>query len=375
MVNVVITGATGLIGKNLVNNLLYTKSNYNIIIIDKIDFNDEVILDKKIINANFIVHLAAICRDANQDYLYTHNLFLTNQLISSLKRTSSKAHIIFASSTHEKENTAYGKSKLDSRKLLHEWSNFNNTNFHGLIIPNTFGPFGKPFHNSVISTFCYQLTHNEACTVNGNNLLKFIYVDDLVNKFIQIIDNELLINQEEYFLIDQTHEIGIKDLYDTLLSFKTIYLEMGIIPSFKNRFELQLFNTYRSYIELKTYFPRKYVTHSDIRGSFIELIKIQSGGQISFSTTKPNITRGNHFHTRKIERFMVIKGDALIELRKVDNDERISFLLHGDNPSYVDMPIWYTHNIKNIGSDELLTIFWINEFYDQENPDTFLMEV
>jgi UDP-2-acetamido-2,6-beta-L-arabino-hexul-4-ose reductase len=375
MINVVITGATGLIGKNLIINLLYTKSNYNVIIIDKIDFNNEEILDQKVIIANFIIHLAAICRDTNQDYLYTHNLFLTNQLISSLKRTSSKAHIIFASSTHEIENTAYGKSKLDSRKLLLEWSKFNNTNFHGLIIPNTFGPFGKPFHNSVISTFCYQLTHDDTCTVNGNNLLQFIYVDDLVNQIIQIIDNESFINKEEYFIVNQIHKIGLTDLHNILLSFKNNYFEKGIIPIFNNRFELHLFNTFRSYIDLKTYFPRKYISHSDIRGSFVELIKIQSGGQISFSTTRPNITRGNHFHTRKIERFMVIKGEALIELRKVDNDDRISFILHGDNPSYVDMPIWYTHNIKNIGSEELLTVFWINEFYNQENPDTFLMEV
>lgn len=375
MLNLVITGATGLIGKNLTNNLIYTKSNYNVIIIDKIDFNNEEILDKKIKNANFIIHLAAICRDINQEYLYTHNMYLTNQLISSLNRTSSLAHIIFASSTHEKDNTAYGKSKFDSRKLLIEWSKLNATNFHGLIIPNTFGPFGKPFHNSVISTFCHQLTHEANCSVNGNILLKLIYVDDLVNKIVEIIENESLVQKEEYFVIDQIHEIGLKDLYDILLSFKNNYFDKGIIPMLTNIFEIQLFNTFRSYIDLKTYFPKTYVNHTDPRGSFIELIKIHSGGQISFSTTNPNITRGNHFHTRKIERFMVIKGEAMINLRKVDSEELISFKVNGNEPSYIDMPIWYTHNIKNIGSEDLLTVFWINEFYDQDNPDTYLLEV
>jgi UDP-2-acetamido-2,6-beta-L-arabino-hexul-4-ose reductase len=375
MLNVVITGGTGLIGKNLSNNLNFTKDNYNVILINKTDYDNEIILDNKIRNANFIIHLAAICRDTNQEFLYKHNVFLTQQLILSLSRTSSKAHIIFASSTHEKENTAYGRSKYDSRKLLIEWSNLNNTNFHGLIIPNTFGPFGKPFHNSVISTFCYQLTHQENCTVNGNNQLKFIYVDDLVSKIIEIIEDEALIKKEEYFVIDNISEIGLNDLYDILLSFKTNYFDKGIIPMLNNKFEIQLFNTFRSYIDLKTYFPRKYITHSDPRGSFIELIKINSGGQISFSTTKPNITRGNHFHTRKIERFMVINGQAMIDLRKVDSDELISFTLDGNEPAYVDMPIWYTHNIKNIGSEDLLTVFWINEFYDQENPDTYLLEV
>ncbi len=375
MLNVVITGGTGLIGKNLRNNLTFTKDNYNVILIDKNDYDNDSLLDNKIKNANFIIHLAAICRDSDQDYLYKHNIFLTQQLISSLNRTFSKAHIIFASSTHEKENTAYGKSKYDSRKLLIDWSNLNETNFHGLIIPNTFGPFGKPFHNSVISTFCYQLTHQENCTVNGNSNLKFIYVDDLVNKIVEIIEDESLIKKEEYFVIDNITEIRLKDLYDILLSFKNNYFDKGIIPMLTNKFEIQLFNTFRSYIDLKTYFPKTYVNHTDARGSFIELIKINSGGQISFSTTKPNITRGNHFHTRKIERFMVIKGEAMIDLRKVDSEELISFKVNGNEPSYIDMPIWYTHNIKNIGSEDLLTVFWINEFYDQNNPDTYLLEV
>ena len=159
------------------------------------------------------------------------------------------------------------------------------------------------------------------------------------------------------------------------MSFKQQYLEKGEFPELKTSFDLNLFNTFRSYIDLKDYYPKKHILHSDKRGFFSELSRSGSKGQSSFSTTKPQITRGNHFHTRKIERFSVIKGKARIQLRKYLTDEIISFELDGENPSFVDMPVWYTHNITNIGEDELLTFFWINEPYDENDPDTYMENV
>ena len=150
---------------------------------------------------------------------------------------------------------------------------------------------------------------------------------------------------------------------------------MGIIPELKNTFEINLFNTFRSFIDHGTYFPRAYTLNTDKRGSFVELIRLNTGGQISFSTTVPGVTRGNHFHTRKIERFSVISGKAKIQLRKIDSDKVISLIIDGDRPAYVDMPVWYTHNITNIGSSDLMTVFWINEFYDPNDSDTFFIEV
>jgi UDP-2-acetamido-2,6-beta-L-arabino-hexul-4-ose reductase len=157
--------------------------------------------------------------------------------------------------------------------------------------------------------------------------------------------------------------------------FKIIYQDRGEIPSLTNSFNIQLFNTFRSYIDIKNYFPRKFIQHIDNRGTFVELIRLGIGGQVSYSTTDSGITRGNHFHTRKIERFSVIKGKGLIQLRKIGSDEILNFYLDENEPSYVDMPIWYTHNIKNIGEDELLTVFWINEHYDQTDPDTYFVSV
>ena len=153
------------------------------------------------------------------------------------------------------------------------------------------------------------------------------------------------------------------------------YFIAGIIPELSTLFEINLFNTFRGYIDCEKYFPVKYNQHTDQRGTFVELIRLNIGGQVSFSTTAPGITRGNHFHTRKIERFSVIKGSALIQLRKIGTNEVLNFELDGDDSAYVDMPVWFTHNIKNIGEDELYTVFWINEFFDVNDPDTYMETV
>jgi UDP-2-acetamido-2,6-beta-L-arabino-hexul-4-ose reductase len=148
-------------------------------------------------------------------------------------------------------------------------------------------------------------------------------------------------------------------------------MDKGEIPDLNNEFEINLFNAFRCFMPKMDYFPRKLVKHTDARGAFVEVIRLGTGGQVSFSTTLPGVTRGNHFHTRKIERFAVIKGEALIQLRQIGTTEVMDFYLKGDEPCYVDMPVWFTHNIKNVGEEELCTIFWINEHFDSLNPDTF----
>ena len=147
------------------------------------------------------------------------------------------------------------------------------------------------------------------------------------------------------------------------------------MPNLDSIFERNLFNTFLCYIDHDSFFPFHLQKHSDNRGSFVETIKLNSGGQVSFSTTVPGITRGNHYHTRKAERFCVIKGKAKIELRKIGTNKISTFLLDGETPSFVDMPVWYTHNITNIGNDELYTIFWINEHYNSEDGDTYFENV
>ena len=240
------------------------------------------------------------------------------------------------------------------------------------MIPNVFGPFGVPFYNSVIATFCHQLTHSQVPKIDVDKSVKLIYVHDLVSIILSCI---LKRENAGEFLVPPTMDKKVSDILMQLTLYKDNYLGSGIFPSLDSAFDVALFNTFRSYMDHKTVFPVQLKRNSDQRGDFVETIKSGCGGQVSFSTTRPGITRGNHFHTRKVERFAVIKGTARIQLRRIGTSEVLDFFLSGDKPAYVDMPVWYTHNIKNTGSDELFTLFWINELFNPENPDTFFENI
>ena len=374
MIKVGITGQAGFIGTHLFNKLSLEKSKYELIPFQDSFFDDEETLIDFVSRCDVIVHLAAVNRHHNQDEIYDTNLLLIEKLITALKKNKSKSHIIFASSTQEERDNTYGRSKKVGRERLSAWAEENKSGFTGLIIPNVFGPFGKPFFNSVISTFSYQLCAGETPKIEIDAELKLIYVGELVSEIEKIImknDNEV----KDRYIVPHTFVIKVSDILGMLNSYKSIYLEKGYIPDLSNTFEVNLFNTFRSYIDLEKHYPFKYKINKDDRGLFVELIKQKTGGQISYSTTKPGITRGNHFHTRKIERFAVVQGKALIKLRKYGKNQIIDFELNGDEPSFVDMPVWFTHNITNVGEYELVTLFWTNEFYNPDDADTYYEEV
>lgn len=367
-----ITGQSGFIGSHLYNTLGLEPETFERIDFDKSFFDDDVALDLFVKNCDVIVHLAAMNRHENPQVIYDNNIQLVQKLVGSLERTNSKAHVLFSSSSQEEKDNLYGKSKLEGRNLLANWAKENGGKFSGMIIPNVFGPFGEPFYNSFVATFCHQLNNNQIPTIQQDAAVNLIYVGELIQEIITEIKSG---TSHAEFKIKSTSTIKVSEILAILQNFKSMYLENGQIPELKTAFEFQLFNTFRSFIDYKNLFPRKYIQHCDERGAFVELIRMEIGGQCSFSTTKPGITRGNHYHTRKIERFSVIKGKALIQLRKINTDEVLEFTLDGEAPAYVDMPVWYTHNIKNIGDEELLTIFWINEPYNAEDADTYFETV
>ena len=378
MIKVGITGQSGFIGAHLYNYLGLQGE------VERISFEDDYFKDKSklqsfVLQCDAIVHLAALNRHEDPQQIYHTNIQLVKQLIQACEDTTSTPHILFASSTQEERDNAYGNSKREGRKLLEKWAEKYNANFTGFVIPNVFGPFGNPYYNSFIATFCYQLTHDEQPKVDKDNEVKLIYVGELVS---EITDHIMAMHKESKGsgIIDQvpivhTAEVKVSEVLKLLESYKANYFEQSIIPDLSNSFERNLFNTFVCYIEHNNFFPFHLKLNTDDRGSFVETIKEKNGGQISFSTTKPGITRGNHFHTRKAERFAVIKGKARIELRRIGTDEVLRFELDGSQPSFVDMPIWYTHNITNISNEELYTIFWISEFFDSNDPDTYFEKV
>jgi UDP-2-acetamido-2,6-beta-L-arabino-hexul-4-ose reductase len=375
MLKVGITGQAGFIGTHLFNYLNLKKDTIVTVPFQDSNFENPAKLNQFVSECNVIVHLAAMNRHGDPQVIYDTNLKLVNQLISAMELTNSRPHVLFSSSTQEDRDNLYGKSKHDGRILLKQWADRNKSRFTGFVIPNVFGPFGNPYYNSVIATFCHQLSHNEQPKIVVDANLQLIYVSELVDLFYRKMIDPVTEAQEDNYKVNFTSENKVSEILATLEKFKKVYFDEHCFPLLKSKFEVDLFNTFRSYFDYKSRYPVLLKKNSDQRGAFTETIKSSLGGQFSFSTTFPGITRGNHFHTRKIERFIVIKGKATIELRRIGTNEILRFELDGEQPSFVDMPVWYSHNITNVGSGELITLFWINEFYDPDDPDTYFETV
>lgn len=388
MIKIGITGQAGFVGTHLFNTLGLFPDKFTRVTFQDDYFQDDKKLQEFVASCDAIVHLAAMNRHNDPEVIYNTNIGLVKQLISACEATKSTPHILFSSSTQEERDNLYGKSKKEGRELLEKWALNNQGQFTGFIIPNVFGPFGNPYYNSVVATFCHQLTHNETPKIEVDGEMKLIYVSELVNHMIENIKLHSVTQSKtqsntvknsvklcETKKIPHTSTIKVSELLLKLETYKTNYFEKGTIPNLDDPFNRSLWNTFLCYIDHKSFFPFHLKHNTDNRGSFVETVKLNSGGQISFSTTVPGITRGNHFHTRKAERFAVIKGKAKIELRRIGTNETLSFDLDGSQPSFVDMPIWHTHNITNIGEEELYTIFWINEHFDAEDTDTFFEKV
>lgn len=374
LIRIGITGQKGFMGSHLYN-FLGTKADN----VERIDFKRDYFENKEALNefvksCDIIVHIAAMNRHQDQQVIYDTNVNLVKSIVNACIETKATPKILFSSSTQEEKDNLYGKSKKDGRQLFETWAENYGSKITSLIIPNVFGPFGKPFYNSFIATFCHQIAHNEEPEILNDSIVNLIYVNELSQVFYEEIISE---SKEEIksYTVPYTSSIKVSKILSLLKQFKKQYIEDGQIPKVGlNSFELDLFNTFTSFIP-KSYFPRAFVKHTDNRGAFVEIVRADCAGQSSYSTTVPGITRGNHYHTRKVERFAVISGKASIKVRKIDSDEVIEYLLDGKAPAYVDMPIWYTHNITNIGDTELITLFWINEPYNTEDADTYFVEV
>jgi UDP-2-acetamido-2,6-beta-L-arabino-hexul-4-ose reductase len=373
MIHVGITGQPGFVGTHLYNELGLHPDEFQRIPFEDAYFLNEDKLHTFVRSCDVIVHLAAMNRHPDAQVLHDTNIRLVKQLIVAMEAEQVTPHVLFSSSTQEERENEYGRSKRVGRELLEAWAARTSASFTGMVVPNVYGPFGRPNYNSFIATFCYKLTHNETPQVLQDSSVKLIYVGNLCKHIIE----KIRIAQASPFpvierdFVPHDFEKRVTDIMKILTDFHSFYFEQGYIPKLRNKDEINLFNTFCGYMDFATIYPRKLVKHEDERGMFVEIVKLGIGGQVSFSTTVPGITRGNHYHTRKIERFTVIRGKARIQLRKIGTDEVLNFYLDGNEPSYVDMPVWYTHNITNIGNEELYTQFWINEWYDPVDEDTY----
>ncbi len=366
---VLITGANGFIGKNLIFHL-QEMDNIEIIKFDKDDNFD--ILKDNIKDIDFIFHFAGINRPKNKKEFYEGNFDFTKELIDLINKNNRKIPFVFSSSIQAELNNDYGKSKLMAEEYIRE----NVKNSYIFRFHNVFGKWCKPNYNSVIATFCYNISHNLDITINDENVeLELIYIDDICYTL-----KDLLIGKKdnmEYkngiYYINPRYKVTLGYIVELLKEFKND-MNSIFVPNTGDEFTKKLFATYVSYMPLEEdVFSQK--KHVDQRGNFIELVRTMKNGQFSISMSKPGVVRGNHYHHTKMERFIVVKGKAKITLKSIIDNTVKEFYVSDQEIQIITIPVGYTHNIENIGDDEMILILWANELYDENNPDTYYKEI
>lgn len=357
-----ITGADGLLGWHL-RALLRVQAEHDVRLATRATFADATRLAAFVEGVDAVVHCAGMNRGAETE-VEAINIALAEALVAACERSATKPRLVFSNSAHIERDTCYGRGKRAASARLRAWADRTGIPFADLVLPHVFGEFGKPFYNSVVSTFCYQLARGEEPRVITDGDLELVHAQDVAARCLAAATA----GEDGVFRVPGAH-IKVSVLLERLGSMTKSY-SAQIMPDLRSPLDLRLFNTLRSYM-----FPDRYPVfldlHSDNRGTLFEALRGHSGGQVFLSTTRPGFSRGNHFHTRKVERFLVLAGEAEIRLRKLFSEEVKVFRVSGDRPSYVDMPTFHTHSITNVGSSELATLFWSNEIFDLADHDTF----
>lgn len=372
---ILVTGANGFVGKNLVTALERLKE-FQDLLVYKIDTDNINSLDKYTKDCDIVFHFAGVNRPKDCDF--SGNYSITDQLIHSLINNNNKCPIIFSSSIQATlegrfKDSEYGKSKLEAENLLKEYSKKCNVPLNIYRFPNLFGKWCRPNYNSVVATFCYNIANNLECKVNGDNeIIDFYYIDDLVSEMIKTLS---LKERELYPKVSPIYKKTVKEIYNTLISFKEQETSLVLPCLIENSFEKKLFSTYISYLPKdKALISLK--SNKDDRGSFTEIFKTLDNGQFSINVIKPGNTKGQHYHDSKLEIFVVVKGEALIKERNIVTNELIEYKVSGEDMKKVYMLPGYTHSITNTSNTEdTVVLIWANETFNKDNPDTYYFEV
>jgi UDP-2-acetamido-2,6-beta-L-arabino-hexul-4-ose reductase len=367
---ILVTGAKGFIGKNLISELKNRK--YTNIFEYDIDSTSED-LDKYTRECDFVYHLAGVNRPDDDKEFLEGNFGFTSVLIDSLKKYKNKSPVMLASSIQAQLDNPYGISKKAGENLLFEYG--KNTGVKILVyrFPNVFGKWCKPNYNSAVATFSYNIANNLPITINNPDvIMRLIYIDDLVNELINSLKGKAN-SKGNFCYVDPVYTISLGKIVDLLLSFKESR-NNRLVPNTEDMFIKKLYANYLSYLP-KDSFCYDLKMNIDNRGSFTEFLKTADRGQISINISKPGIVKGNHWHHTKNEKFLVVSGYGVIRFRKIGSSEILVYHVSGEKLQVVDIPPGYTHNIENLGNIDMVTIMWANECFDPENPDTFYMEV
>lgn len=378
---ILVTGAHGFVGKNLcaqLNNIKAGKAtNYPVSISEVMEYDldtDLLLLDGFCQRADFVFNLAGVNRPKDTEEFMRGNFGFANTLLDTLKKYNNNCPVMISSSTQAALDNPYGESKRAGEQLMFDYSKVTGAKVLVYRFPNVFGKWCRPNYNSAVATFCNNIANNLPIQINDPSVtMNLVYIDDVVEELIAALSG-LEHYDDGFCVVPIVHTVALRDIVNLLYSFKEVPQSLGV-PNLADAFSKKLYSTYLSYLPKEKFsYPVK--MNIDDRGSFTELIRTASCGQFSVNISKPGITKGQHWHHTKNEKFVVVSGHGLIQLRKIDTDEVINFEVNGDKMEVVEMIPGYTHNIINLSETEnLVTFMWCNECFDSNRPDTFFEPV
>lgn len=369
---IVITGAQGLLGwhasvrLHAANSAARQKGEpepFDIVALGRSDFENDIVLAAALKRADAVLHFAGVNRGAER-IVEAANPAIATRLVENCCRAGVAPHIVYANSTHAGSDTPYGRSKHHASEVFVEGP----CAYTDLVLPHVFGECARAFYNNVTATLIACILNGRRPEINPEGSASLLHAGVAAQTAIDCAISGIVGR-----VVPEPLPISVLDLYELLKGFHNLY-EANIYPDLSDTFVRDLFNTYRS-ATYPTSWPRKLEVREDDRGVLFEAVKGGGGGQTFLSTTKPGIIRGNHFHLNKVERFLVLRGEAIIRIRKVLSQELYEFRVSGETPTPVDMPTLHTHSIENVGKSELVTLFWTHEPFDPNNSDTFFDKV
>ena len=379
---ILITGSMGFVGRNLVETLKAIKDEKNKIFslssdlkIYKYDIrNTKEELKAYCMDCDFVVHLAGVNRPQNPSEFYEGNKGFTETLCSYLKAANNTCPILISSSIQAERDNDYGKSKKEGEDALLAFGKENGNPVYIYRFANLFGKWCRPNYNSVTATWCYNIARGLDIQINDPSVtLPLCYIDDVVEEIINCICGHPYIIDEKHYGVEKVYECTLGELAEKIKSFKESRTTLEVVNQ-ADELTKKLYATYLSYLpENKFSYPLK--MNVDERGSFTEFLKTKEYGQVSINISKQGITKGEHWHHTKNEKFIVVSGTGLIQFRKIGEDKVIEYKVGGEKLEVIDIPTGYTHNIINLGDSDMVTIMWANEIFDANKPDTYFEKV
>ena len=370
---ILITGSKGFVGKNLISEL--KNRGFDDLLVYDID-SDPEFLNIFTSECQFVYHLAGVNRPENQEDFMKGNFDFTSLLLDKLRKHNNKSPVLITSSTQAIIDNHYGRSKKAGEDIIFEYGKETSVPVYVYRLPNVFGKWCRPNYNSAVATFCHNIAHNLPIQINDSSIqMNLVYIDDVVASFInKLIFNDLKSSTlKQYEEVKPVYSVKLGNIVSLIYEFKDSRNNF-LISDMADGFTKKLYSTYLSYLPNKDFsYPLK--MNIDQRGSFSEFLKSKERGQVSVNVFKPHITKGNHWHHTKNEKFLVVSGNGVIRFRKIDTQEVFEYFVSGDHLTVVDVPVGYTHNIENLGETDMVMIIWVNEVFDKDKPDTFFEEV